>query len=146
MNELRELLEWRQNNQIAGLWQPPPLMLTVTTDDGWGHGLEVIELCARLAGVRIERIGLLQKPQAIVDCCRRLRPLLLGLTVLQFDSEADLKHIAENLPASTQIIAGGAPFQIDPEFAERAGVRHVARNAADFLHFLLSLETLQWQP
>jgi hypothetical protein len=146
MNELQDLLEWRKSKQIAGLWARPPLMLTATIDDGWGHGLEVVELCARLAGFRIERIGLLQKPQVIVDCCRRLRPLLLGLTVLQFDSEPDLKHIAEDLPASTQIIAGGAPFQIDPDFAERAGVRHVARNAADFLHFLLFSEALQWQP
>jgi len=146
MSELRDLLEWREKNRIAGLWDPPPLMLTATVDDGWGHGLEVVELCARLAGVQIERIGLLQGPDVIVDSCQRLRPLLLGLTVLQFDSEADLKHIAENLPAPTQIIAGGAPFQIDPEFAERAGVRHVARNAADFLHFLLSSETLRGQP
>lgn len=146
LNELRDLLEWRQNNQIAGLWAPPPLMLTATLDDGWGHGLEVIELCARLAGVQTEHIGLLQTPGAILDACRRLRPLLLGLTVLQFDSEADLRHIAANLPTPTQIIAGGAPFQIDPDFAERAGVPHVAKNAADFLHFLLFLEALQWQP
>lgn len=146
MNELQKLLEWRQNHQIAGLWEPPPLMLTATVDDGWGHGLEAIELCARLAGVQIERIGLLQTPGAIVAACRRLRPLLLGLTVLQFDSEVDLKHIAANLPTPTRIIAGGAPFQIDPDFAERAGVPHVAKNAADFLHFLLFSDALQWQP
>lgn len=143
MNELRELLEWREKSRIAGLWASAPLMLTATIDDGWGHGLEVIEQCARLAGLRTERIGLLQGPAVIVDCCRRRRPLWLGLTVLQFDSEADVRRIAESLPATVEIIAGGAPFQIDPEFAERAGVRHVAGNVADFLQFLLSMEPPQ---
>lgn len=145
MNELQELLEWREKNQIAGLWDPPPLMLTATVDDGWGHGLEVVERCACAVGIQIQRIGLLQTPEVIVDYCRRLQPRLLGLTVLQFDSEAQLRFIVENLPGPTQMVAGGAPFQIDPEFAERAHVNYVAGNLADFLHFLLYSDMLQQQ-
>jgi len=137
MNQLEDLIAWRGKNQITGLWKSPPLMLTATLDDGWGHGLEVIELSARVVGVRIQRIGLLQTPDQIVDCCHRLSPGLLGLTVLQFDSEDSLRLICENVHETTQVAAGGPPFQIDPEFAMRTKVDFAAKNVADFLGFLI---------
>lgn len=120
------------------MWDPPPLMITATLDDGWGHGIEVIELCAKAAGLRVVSMGLLQAPDSIIAKCRELSPDLLGLTVLQLDSEPDLAVIREHLPPAVRVVAGGPPFQIDSEFAARAGVDFAARHVLDFLQFLLA--------
>lgn len=135
----RELLEWRKSEDIKGLWESPPLMVTATLDDGWGHGIELIECYAEAVGLRVLSLGILQPPEVIVKQCNEQMPDLLGLTVLQFDSEPDLRFISENLPSRTRLIVGGAPFRIDPEFASRTGVHYVAKNVADFLEFVLDL-------
>lgn len=139
MNTLQAMLEWKDNERIPGLWNPPPLLLTATLDDGWGHGLEVVELCARVAGLQVERLGLLQTADRILGTCLQLRPRLLGLTILQFDSEPSLKRIIEGLGKHTLLLAGGPVFQIDPELASRTGVDHVAKDVADFLGIILNL-------
>lgn len=120
-----------------GLWPRAPSMLTATLDDGWGHGLEVIEALAAAVGVGIHALGLLQSPAAIVRACRERRPDLLGLTVLQFDTDDDLAAITGALPPGTTLIAGGAAFRYDPDFAARTGTHAVAYDGAAFLRFLL---------
>ena len=132
-----EILQERQSLHVQGLWKSPPVMLTATLDDGWGHGLRVIDLCARAAGIRTRFLGLLKSPEEIVAACLEDAPALLGLTVLQFDSEPALCHISCHLPPHIRLIVGGPPFQIDPELADRSGVHFVARNVADFLEFIL---------
>ncbi len=139
MNTLQHLLVWKDNEQIPGLWNPAPLLLTATLDDGWGHGLEVVELCARVAGLQVERLGLLQTADRILGTCLQLRPQLLGLTILQFDSEPSLKRIIEGLGKHTLLLAGGPIFQIDPELASRTGVHYVAKDVADFLGIIRNL-------
>ncbi len=134
----RELLEWKRAEGITGLWKNPPLMLTATLDDGMGFGLELIHLYADVAGLQVLFLGLLQSPEKILDECRKNLPDLLGLTVLQFDSEEALTKIGHNLPTKTQIIAGGPVFMADPDFAMRAGTHFVAKNVASFLRFLLN--------
>ena len=143
MNTLQELLEWRANQDIQGLWNPPPLLATATLDDGWGHGLEVIETCGRAAGLRIERLGLLISAEQIIDRCRQMRPQLLGLTLLQLDSEVSLRQITEELRGLTKVLVGGPPFRIDPELAARTQVGYVARDVADFLDFILNSNIVQ---
>jgi len=137
MNTLHELLEWKEDLKIPGIWSPPPLLVTTTLDDGWGHGLEVIETCGRVAGLQVERLGLLQSAEQIIDHCRRSRPQMLGMTVLQLDTEATLSQIAKELKGCTLILVGGPPFRIDPELADRTKVDYVAKDVADFLDFLL---------
>lgn len=134
-----EINNWKEHSQIKTWWESPPLLLTATLDDGWGHGLQLIELCARTAELRVVSLGLLQSPQTIIGRCRTLLPDLVGVTILQFDSEPDLKWIADHLPTSTRLLAGGPLFRIDPQLAERTGVHCAARNIADFLEFLLNL-------
>jgi len=134
-----EIIQERDSSGGQGLWKSPPAMLTATLDDGWGHGLRIIELCAQAAGLNTRFLGLLQSPEAVVAACTEDDgPDLLGLTVLQFDSEPALIHIRRHLPSHTRLIAGGPPFQIDPELADRSGVHFVARNVADFLEFILN--------
>jgi hypothetical protein len=130
---------WKAENRVDGLWPDPPLMVTATLDDAMGHGLELIHQYADLAGLQVRPLGLLQTAASIVAACRDLKPALLGLTVLQFDTEEDLLFIARNIPEATQIVAGGPVFRADPELAPRAGVHRVAVDAADFLNFLLAL-------
>lgn len=136
----RELRTWREEQGIAGLWRSPPSMATATLDDGFGFGLEVIEGFAEALGLRVHRLGLLLPPERVVAACRELRPEVLGLTVLQFDTEEALIEVARGLPPETRLIAGGAVLGADPDLARRAGLDFVARDAAAFLRYLLSPE------
>ncbi len=120
------------------LWPRSPCMVTATLDDGWGHGLDIIHALAEAVGIHVEPLGVLQPPETVVAACRRHRPELLGLTVLQFDADDALRHILEHLPATTTLIAGGAAYQFDPDFAKRTQTPFVARNGAAFLQFLLN--------
>jgi hypothetical protein len=85
----------------------------------------------------VHPLGVLQRPDVILTACRERQADLLGLTVLQFDSDEDLIEIARGLPPETTLIAGGAAFIHDPDFAERTGTLYVARDGAAFLEFLL---------
>jgi len=134
-----EIQQWKTENQAVGLWAQPPLMVTATIDDAMGHGLDLIHQYAGLAGLGVKALGLLQSAEMIAATCRELKPALLGLTVLQFDTEDDLVFIAQNIPETTRIVAGGPVFKADPDFAQRAGIHRVASDAADFLNFLLTL-------
>lgn len=138
-NIFQETIQEQSHPGDQGLWESPPLMLTATLDDGWGNGLRIIESCARTAGLSIRSLGLLQSPEAISSACNEERPDLLGLTMLHSDSEPALSYVSLHIPAETRLIAGGPPFQSDPELAARAGVYFVARNVADFLEFILKL-------
>jgi methylmalonyl-CoA mutase cobalamin-binding subunit len=143
VDSLEHIIELNDPQTTPGLWSPAPLMLTATLDDGWGHGLEVIERCARAAGLKVERVGLLLSAEQILIRCSNQLPQLLGLTVLQLDSEPSLAAITEKLKGRTQVIVGGPPFQIDPELAARTQVDYVAKNVADFLDFLLHGKIIQ---
>jgi methylmalonyl-CoA mutase cobalamin-binding subunit len=131
---------FRKAKGIAGLWPDPPLMITATLDDAFGHGLEVIHRFGRAAGLRLLPLGTLQTAAAVADACRRHRPHLLGLTVLQFDTEADLIRLRGAIPCATRVVAGGPVFAADPDLAARAGIDHVARDAAAFWEFLLGFD------
>jgi len=127
----------RRQSPSGGLWTKPPVMVTATLDDGWGHGLDIIEALAAAVGVAVHPLGVLQRPDAILAACHAKHADLLGLTVLQFDSDDDLRAITHGLPPGTTLIAGGAAFIYDPEFAARTGTPYVARDGAAFLAFLL---------
>jgi methylmalonyl-CoA mutase cobalamin-binding subunit len=136
----RKLEALRRQSEWGGLWPRPPSMLTATLDDGWGHGLDIIEALAVSAGVTVHALGVLQSPATIVRACRDRQPDLLGLTVLQFDSDDALIHITRSLPPGTTLIGGGAAYLYDPEFAERTGTHAVARDGIGFLRFLLDYQ------
>jgi methanogenic corrinoid protein MtbC1 len=124
----------------SGLWGNPPLMITATLDDGLGQGLEIIRMFSETAGIEIIDLGLLVTADKIITACKKNNPDLLGLTVLQFDSEKDILMISKNLPSKTKIIAGGPVFTADPGFARRAGIHFTAKNVAYFIRFLLQFE------
>jgi len=133
-----DLLRWREDAGISGLWPDRPLMATATIDDGFGQGLVIIQKFAEAVGLSVHPIGLMQKPNVIIEVCRSLCPAILGMTILQFDSEETIAYIAGHLPAETIVIAGGPVFSADPDFADRAGLHVVAAHAGDFLDFLLN--------
>lgn len=139
-NSLQEILSERHALNIPGLWHDPPLMLTSSLDDGWGNGLQLVELCGRAAGLRVIPLGLLLSPDSIIAECGLHVPDILGLTVLQFDSEDALIHIRRNLPACTHLVLGGPVFGIDPAMNSRIGAHLVARNIVGFLEFLLKFK------
>lgn len=132
-----ELEQWKQRWQTVGIWPLPPLLATATLDDGIGQGLAIIERYAEVVGLDVERIGLLQQPQTIIDTCHRRQPAFLGLTVLQLDSDDALARIGRSLPEHTRLIAGGPVFAFDSEMAARCNVDFVAADLAHFVDFLL---------
>ena len=136
-----DLRKWKVKTGVSGLWDIPPLMITATLDDGLGHGLEVIRMFSEAAGLEIIELGLLVTPEKIIAACKKNRPDLLGLTVLQFDSEENILMISRNLPSKTNIIAGGPVFTADREFARRAGIHFAAKNVAYFIRFLLQFKS-----
>jgi hypothetical protein len=131
------IIRWRNEEDIPGLWQPPPLMVGATLDDGWGHGIQLILKFAEAMGLTTKFLGLLQPWEKIVSACRECRPDFLGLTVLQLDTEDELTVLRRHLPEQIKIIAGGPVFKIDPELAARVGIDFVARDAGDFMELLL---------
>lgn len=132
----------RPHSGHNALWPRPIRMLTATVDDGWGHGLEIIQALAAAVGVRVAALGVLQAPETIVAACRQQCPDLLGLTVLQFDSDDAVRHIVARLPAATTLVAGGAAYRYDSDFAARTRTPFVARDGAAFLRFLLHYQPL----
>jgi methanogenic corrinoid protein MtbC1 len=137
------LREWKVKTGGSGLWDKPPLMITATLDDGLGQGLEIIRMFSETAGIEIIDLGLLVTPDKIITECKRNNPDLLGLTVLQFDSEEDILMLSKNLPPKTKIIAGGPVFTADPGFAQRTGIHFVAKNVAYYIRFLLQFEKIK---
>ncbi len=136
----RNVVEWKNRTGAACIWEKAPLMVTATLDDGWGNGIQLIHLFAEAAGVRVFSLGLLQNVASVLTVCREKEPDLLGVTVLQLDTEEPLSAICRGLPSKTRVVAGGPVFSADPDLAARAGVFFVARNAADFWRFLLECE------
>lgn len=136
-----ELLEWRMKEKVPGLWTRPPRMLGATLDDGWGHGIKLILKFAEALGCETHFAGILCPIDTIMEACKRETPDILGLTVLQLDTEAALedlgKRLARELPRKPELIAGGPVFTIDPELAQRVGIDVVARDAAHFIRHML---------
>ncbi len=133
----RELIRWKKENGILGLWAAMPSIITATLDDGIGQGMEIIHLFAEVLGMRVIPLGLVRPADEIVAACQRHRPEYVGLTVLQLDSEEELARVGHHLPAGTCLVAGGPAFRYDIEMARRCGVHHVAPNVAYFIDFLL---------
>lgn len=137
MDDAEALERIRKTMGLTGLWDVPPLMVTATMDDGIGQGIRIIERFAGLAGLRVLPIGLTVARERIAAECWRHRPALLGVTVLQTDSEEDLCWIRHSLPDETRLVAGGAAFRADPDLAGRCGVDFMARDVAAFIRYLL---------
>ncbi|MDA8137548.1 MAG: hypothetical protein M0036_02740 [Desulfobacteraceae bacterium] len=138
MTSGQRLLQGRSAPARQSLWSSAPRLVTASLDDSIGQGLEVIHLFARVMGLVVTPLGLMQRPEAILAACHSHRPAYLGLTVLQPDSEEDLARIGLHLPPDTCLIAGGPAFRYDPEMAERCGVHYVAANVAYFIDFVLN--------
>ena len=134
------LLDRKKASSIKGLWQSPPLMVTATLEDAVGQGLTIIHLFSRLAGVDLKPLGLMRTPEEIIHACRQCRPVILGMTILQFHSEEALCEIIENLPAQTRVVVGGPIFK--PFSQEELDTKNylVLNDIRHFLDFLLGLD------
>ncbi|MBA3030819.1 MAG: cobalamin B12-binding domain-containing protein [Desulfobacteraceae bacterium] len=137
MDMARDLLEWKKEKEITGLWAIPPVFATATLDDAWGYGLELIGAYAKVLGMKVVPLGLEKSAREIIEACHEIQPDYLGMTILQFDSEEDLCDIGRQIPDKTRLIAGGPVFKSDPDMAGRARVFFMAKNVAAFIRFFL---------
>ncbi|MFZ5564589.1 MAG: hypothetical protein ACOZBW_11095 [Thermodesulfobacteriota bacterium] len=137
----RSLAAWKQRHAIAGLWPTAPTLATATLDDGLGMGLDLIELYAGVAGMRVERLGLLAEPEDLMAACERRRPDFLGLTVLR-DDAMDLldTRIAPAVPAGTTILAGGPVFRLLPSSERKEKPYVILPDLPAFVRFVLNLK------
>jgi methylmalonyl-CoA mutase cobalamin-binding subunit len=134
-----QMLKWKDASGIQGIWAGrPPLMVTATLDDGFGHGLQLIHLYAAAIGMPTFFLGLMQTPANIVKACRTYQAEYLGLTVLHSDTQNMLREVVTGLDGRTRLIAGGPVFRSDPGFAARSGIDVVAGHVHDFIQFCLT--------
>ncbi len=132
LRDLEELEALRK--AIPASQTPPseifPLLYLATIDDGWGHGLEVIEAAARAAGARTVRLGLLCSAESILAPCAQKPPHILGLTILHGDSEPVVREIVRGLPPNRPNLgrrgrfhmgSGLRPKDRDPRGRRRCG-------------------------
>jgi hypothetical protein len=127
----------RDSSGVCPLWQTPPRFYTATLDDALGQGLAVIHAFADAVGLRRRLLGLTVPADTVIAACRADAPALLGMTVLQFDSEADLARIRREIPQTTRMVCGGPLFKADPDLAERCGIDFIAKDVGAFLEYLL---------
>jgi methylmalonyl-CoA mutase cobalamin-binding subunit len=137
MQAAAEIAALRETPGSQPLWSPPPLLLTATLDDALGQGLTVIHRFADALGLRRRHLGLMVSADTIVAACRTETPALLGMTVLQFDSETDLIRIRREIPKATRMVCGGPLFKADADLAGRCGIDFVAAHVGKFLEYLL---------
>ncbi len=136
----RKLLTWKATEAVDGLFSQPPRLMTATLDDGIGQGLTMIHCFAELTGVEIIHLGLMQTSATITAECRRQHPDMLGLTVLQYDTEEILcDHIIPQLPETVQVIVGGPIFKTMTEKTLAAKPYRVLNTIPDFLLFLMDM-------
>ncbi|ROR01454.1 cobalamin-dependent protein [Desulfosoma caldarium] len=138
---LQELKELQRLQEALGAETRPPLnrfpmIYLATLDDGWGHGLDVIDAAARAVGAPTVRLGLLCSTERIVDACRRNPPHVLGLTILHADTESAVSAVVQGLPSGVTVVAGGPVFRWDPDFAQRTGLDAVIQDVGDFLQWI----------
>lgn len=133
----RELTAWRRSRGIAGMWPEPPLMLTATLDDAWGHGLDLIQLYSAAVGLRVHPLGLRVDAAAILAACAAHRPDIVGLTVLQTGSLVALGRVVRGVPPRTAVWVGGRIFDLDPGLVRESGIDQAVSGVPRFLQLLL---------
>jgi hypothetical protein len=138
----KALIERSRELNPPGLWEHggAPRLLTATLDDGWGLGLEVIHVYADAMGMTTRFLGLMKSRTDILRGCWDFRPDLLGLSVLQEETAADLQWIRRQLPPATRMLLGGPLLGLVPSLAEEVGADFVAANVCDFIELGLRLQ------
>ena len=131
------MLDWKTEQQIGGLWERPPQLVTATLDDSIGQGLKMIHLFSEVAGVVVRPLGLMQSSEHIITACHNYKPDMLGLTVLQLDTVEMLDHIAENIPDETHVLVGGPAFKLMPAAQLERKPYHVIHDVAAYVELLL---------
>lgn len=143
MSTGRQLVRWKQQHDISGLWHKAPVLVTATLDDGLGMGLDLIELYAAVAGMRVERLGLLMDSDTLVQQCQASRPDFLGLTVLREDAMELLDtQIAPAVLPETTILAGGPAFKLLPLKERREKPYVILPDLTAFVRYVLSLDLI----
>lgn len=144
--ELRPALEHFRNARILeaalGTLEPlvgdpadaPAVLLGNAYQDYHDLGRRVVAIALRAAGFRVVDLGLGVPNEAFVEAARRERPAVIGVSTLLLHTAKHLPTLRDDLRRAglggIPLIAGGAPFLVDPHLKERFGVDGVARDPA----------------
>lgn len=100
-------------------------------------GKRIIRTVLRTAGYRVEDLGTGLSPEEIADAVQRDRPRLLMLSVLMHNTALRVAAVRDELArrgvTDLPIVAGGAPFVLDPALGQQVKADEVGRSAADAL-------------
>ncbi|MCA9247294.1 MAG: cobalamin-dependent protein [Planctomycetales bacterium] len=100
-------------------------------------GREMVGLFLRAAGIEVIDVGLGAEPEKFVAAVRASNARVVGVSSLLVESAKQITKIRELLDrsgfSSTKIVAGGACFVIDRDFAAEVGADHVATAASDMV-------------
>ena len=120
-----------------------PVIIGNAWQDHHDLGRRMVTIALRGAGFRVVDLGLSVKSEDMVEAAIRERAKVIGVSSLLLTTArhcADIKAILQKRGrADIKLIAGGAPFVVDPHLGERLGVDGVGRNCHDAVRLVRAL-------
>lgn len=120
-----------------------PVIVGNAWQDHHDLGRRMVTIALRGAGFRVVDLGLNVKSEDLVEAAIRERAKVIGVSSLLLTTArycTDIKAILQKRGrADIKVIAGGAPFVVDPHLGERLGVDGVGRNCHDAVRLVRAL-------
>jgi methylmalonyl-CoA mutase cobalamin-binding domain/chain len=112
----------------------PPIVVGNAWQDHHDLGRRIVSIALRGAGFRVVDLGLSVSADAFAEAAERERATVVGVSTLLLHTAKHLPDVRRALDArglrQVRLIAGGAPFLVDPQLGERYGLDGVARDPA----------------
>ncbi len=120
-----------------------PVIIGNAWQDHHDLGRRMVAIALRGAGFRVVDMGLSVKSEDLVEAAIRERAKVIGVSSLLLTTArhcTDIKALLQKRGrADIKLIAGGAPFVVDPHLGERLGVDGVGRNCHDAVRLVRAL-------
>lgn len=95
-------------------------------------GRRVVGICLRAAGFRVVDLGLSVPNETLIDTALRERARVIGVSSLLLHTAKHIPELKSELQrrglGDIKLIAGGAPFLVDPRLRDKFGADGVARD------------------
>ena len=141
-------LAWLDKEMIAPKATGMKAVLGNARGDFHSLGREMVGLFLRSAGIEVIDVGLNASVDSIVSAVVKSKARVVGISSLLVESAKEILKVRERLDqrgySHTKIVAGGACFVVDREFAHEVGADFVATSASDMVSIVE--QVYQYQP